>query len=112
MEFVESIPVTKLPKRTRGGTFNQTGSDALFAIVSKDGKTASDGKTHETQDSARKAAQAAARLLRKGHADIGERVATRIFGEGAKFDKPPFRYVVFLRPIPAPEPEKETTEAK
>lgn len=95
MTFV-SVAADTLPKRARRGRgFDTDSANALLAIVTQDGQTASDGTDYAEIGKARGAASKARRLLLHV-APNPDLVKSRVYGSGDKADQPPFRWVVYL----------------
>lgn len=99
-EFKSAGTIADIPKRIGAGRpFNQKGADALLAIVSAPGATASDGALYPDATKARAHAGAAKRLL--SHVTTPDTIKTRAYADGKGW-----RWVVYLK---APEAVAATT---
>lgn len=89
-------PVSELPKReTPKRTFNADAANALLAVVSQEGQTATDGATYPDRADASKKAASAKRLLSHVLPD-GKRSRTRIYSTSGDAEKGPFAWAIFL----------------
>lgn len=105
------VPVAAdtLPKRARRGRgFDTDSANALLAIVSQAGQTASDGTEYAELSKARSAASKARRLLLHV-APNPDLVKSRVYGSGDNGDQAPFRWVVMLG---TEQPAKKAKAAK
>lgn len=91
-----AVPASELPKRQRRGKeFDSESANALLALVSVEGQTASDGQSYDEIGKARSAAGKARRLLMRVAPDA-ELVKSRVYGSGDDGNAAPFRWVVYL----------------